>query len=90
MGTRGRKPPLRAGKHTLQLTTCRECERDTSIELMSGFVTLSVLQDEVKLSRDSEGASDSVHRRSRWTFQFATETGPLSVGFGGDEGFFGL
>ena len=27
------------------------------------------------------------HRRSWWTFQFATETGTLAVGYGGVEGF---
>ena len=36
---------------------------------------------------NSEGASDSVHRRSWWTFQFATETGTLSAGYGGGMGF---
>ena len=29
---------------------------------------------------NSEGASDSVHRRSLWTFQLATEMGTLSAG----------
>ena len=29
---------------------------------------------------NSEGASDSVHRQSLWTFQLATETGTLSAG----------
>ena len=40
---------------------------------------------------NSEGASDSVCRRSQWTFQFATETGTLSAGFvAAMNGFFGL
>ena len=39
---------------------------------------------------NSEGASDSVHRQSQWTFQFSTETGTFSAGYGGDEGFFRL
>ena len=37
---------------------------------------------------NSGSVSDSVHRWSWWTFQFATETGTLSAGYGGDEGFF--
>ena len=37
---------------------------------------------------NSESASDSVHRRSWWTFQFASETGTLSAGYGGDESLF--
>ena len=39
---------------------------------------------------NSEGASDSVHRQSLWTFQFATETGTLSAWYGGGEGFYVL
>ena len=43
------------------------------------------------MSRDSGGASDSVYRRSQWTFQFATETGTLSsVGMAAMKGFSGL
>ena len=36
---------------------------------------------------NSEGASDSVHRRSWWTFQFATETGTLLQGIAVMMGF---
>ena len=38
-------------------------------------------------SRDSEGASDSVYRRSQWTFQFATETGTLFLGLAAMRAF---
>ena len=40
-------------------------------------------------SRDSEGASDSVHRRSQWTFQLCNRDGYAAFlrGYGGGEGF---
>ena len=44
-----------------------------------------------QLSRDSEGATESVHRRSQW-MSVVAEKGLLAVERGGDEGilaFFG-